>query len=96
MDEKHFNKIFWFIVGMTVFGAAYTVYLLERFKGEVAERFADQSMIFWLSTAVNGGIGYLIGSSVTKASSKNINIPPGSKTDVTEIKKETINTEEKK
>jgi hypothetical protein len=66
--NTHFDKIFWFIVGLTMFGAFFTVWLLIRFKGEVAERFADQAMIFWLTSAVGGGIGYLIGSSMNRQS----------------------------
>lgn len=66
--NTHFDKIFWFIVGLTAFGAFFTVWLLIRFKGEVAERFADQAMIFWLTSAVGGGIGYLIGSSMNRQS----------------------------
>jgi predicted membrane protein len=64
--DKHFNKIFWFIVGLTAFGAFLTIYMMAIFKGDAAERYADQFMIFWLSTAVGGGIGYLIGSSAQK------------------------------
>lgn len=69
-EGQNFNKIYWFIVLMTAFGMFFTIYLLIRFKGEVAERFADQSMMFWLSTAVSGGIGYLIGNSMNKSNSK--------------------------
>ena len=65
-NENNFIYIFWFIVGLTTYGASFTIYLLVRFKGDVAERFAGQAMIFWLSTAVGGGIGYLIGSSMNK------------------------------
>lgn len=81
MNESHFNKVFWFIVGLTAYGAFLTVYLLIRFKGEAAERFADQSMMFWFGTAVSGGIGYLIGNSMGKQAPK---IPPGTVTDISE------------
>lgn len=70
MEEKRFNKTFFFIVGLALFGAGFTIYLLVRFKGDAAERFADQAMIFWLTTAVGGGIGYLLGSSATKIPTK--------------------------
>lgn len=78
-EGQNFNKIYWFIVLMTAFGMFFTIYLLIRFKGEVAERFADQSMMFWLSTAVSGGIGYLIGNSMNKSNNKN-NGTPGTTT----------------
>lgn len=68
--DNHFSKIFWFIVGLTGFGGFLTIYLMIRFKGDVAERFADQAMIFWLTSAVGGGIGYLIGSSMNKPTGK--------------------------
>lgn len=68
---EHFSKIFWFIVGLTTFGAFFSVYVLIRFKGDAAERFADQLLIFWLTTAVGGGIGYLIGSSASKSQKSN-------------------------
>jgi hypothetical protein len=91
---EQFSKIYWFIVGITSFGAFFSVYVLIRFKGEVAERFADQLLIFWLTTAVGGGIGYLIGSSMGKA---NVKAPPGSTVDTvvetTEKKTETTTTE---
>lgn len=77
MKDNYFKMIFWFIVGLTTFGAFFTVYLLVRFKGETAERFADQMIMFWLSTAVSGGIGYLIGNSVNKSSGSPI---PGTTT----------------
>lgn len=80
MNDKHFNKIFWFIVGLATFGAAFTIYLLVRFKGEVAERFGDQMMIFWLSTAVNGGIGYLLGSSASTNKTTTKQPPDGTTT----------------
>lgn len=66
MTDKFFKYIFWFIVFLAGFGMFLTIYLMIRFKGETAERFADQAMIFWLTTAVGGGIGYLLGSSANK------------------------------
>jgi predicted membrane protein len=81
---------------LTAFGFYLTIYLMIRFKGEVAERFADQAMIFWLTSAVGGGIGYLIGSSMNRNSKTT---PPGSTTDTeivtTETKKETTVTDKK-
>lgn len=78
MPTNHFNKIFWYIVFLTAFGMGFTIYLLVVFKGETAERFADQMLMFWLSTAVSGGIGYLIGSSAPKNSAGAT--PPGTTT----------------
>lgn len=62
----HFKMIFWFIVGITLFGMFLSVFLIMVFPKDVAARFGDTTLIFWLSTAVSGGIGYLIGSSVQK------------------------------
>lgn len=77
------NKIFWFVVYLATFGMGFTIYLLTRFKGEVAERFADQAMIFWLTTAVGGGIGYLIGSSMHRNREQQNTAAPGTtKTDI--------------
>lgn len=63
MRQDHFEKIFWFIVGLCVFGAFLTVFLILVMPQQVSERIADTALIFWLSTAVSGGIGYLLGSS---------------------------------
>lgn len=79
-NEHHFRFIFWFIVFLTAFGMFLTIYLMIRFKGEVAERFADQAMIFWLTTAVGGGIGYLIGSSMNKPVENKPSTTPGKTT----------------
>lgn len=68
-SKDHFDKIFWFIVGLTVFGAFLSIFLIMVFPKDTAARFGDTALIFWLSTAVSGGIGYLIGSSVQKVSS---------------------------
>ena len=68
METKdHFEKIYWFIVGLCLFGAALTIYLIQWLPKEAAIRIADTALIFWLSTAVSGGIGYLIGSSANKS-----------------------------
>lgn len=81
-QDNHFSKIFWFIVFLTAFGMGLTIYLMVRFKGEVAERFADQAMIFWLTTAVGGGIGYLIGSSMNKPNNNAATVPGTTKADI--------------
>jgi len=69
MDQQnqHFDKIYWFIVGICIFGAFLTVFLIIKMPPVVAERIADTALMFWLSTAVAGGIGYLIGSSLNKS-----------------------------
>jgi len=69
MEHKndHFEKIFWFIVGVCAFGAFLTVFLILVMPQPIAERIADTALMFWLSTAVSGGIGYLLGSSAPKS-----------------------------
>lgn len=79
-NDHHFDKIYWFIVFLTAFGMFLTIYLMIRFKGDVAERFADQAMIFWLTSAVGGGIGYLIGSSMNKPTQAKQTAQPGTTT----------------
>jgi hypothetical protein len=66
-SPDHFKMIFWFIVGLTLFGMVLSVMVIMVFPKDMAARFADTALIFWLSTAVSGGIGYLIGSSVQKS-----------------------------
>lgn len=77
-SNSQFKMIFWFVVFLTAFGMAFTIYLLVVFKGDAAERFADQMLMFWLSTAVGGGVGYLIGSSAPKNNAGAT--PPGTTT----------------
>lgn len=96
MNDGHFKYIFWFIVGLTAFGAFFTVYLLIRFKGDIAERFADQGMIFWLTSAVGGGIGYLIGSSMNRPTKPTPPSTIDTETVTTETKKETTIVEPNK
>lgn len=68
METKdHFEKIYWFIVGLCGFGAFLTIYLINTLPNKDAVRVADTALIFWLSTAVSGGIGYLIGSSANRS-----------------------------
>ena len=70
--DPNFDKIFWFIVGLTSFGAFFSLFLVIYLPEEDSKRIADSAMIFWLSTAVGGGIGYLLGSS---ASTRNLRKP---------------------
>lgn len=69
-ESNHFNHIFWFIVGLCAFGAGLTIFLVVYLPAEAAQRIADTALIFWLSTAVSGGIGYLIGSSAKQSNGK--------------------------
>lgn len=78
-DSSHFKHIYWFIVGLCVFGALYTVALTFFPIPKGSERFADTGHVFWLSTAVAGGIGYLIGSSF-KNKTNNQNAGPAIET----------------
>jgi len=75
--DPHFDKIFWFIVSLTSFGAMLTVFLIIYLPEEDSKRVADSSMIFWLSTAVGGGIGYLLGSSASTRANRTV---PGNST----------------
>jgi len=69
MEQKdtHFDKIFWFICGLCGFGAILTIFLIIYLPSQIGERIADTALIFWLSTAVSGGIGYLLGSSAPQS-----------------------------
>lgn len=66
MKDNHFYHVFWFIVGLVSFGAGFTIFLVMYLPPQVSERVADTALIFWLSTAVSGGIGYLLGSNATQ------------------------------
>jgi len=73
-SDPHFEKIFWFIVALTSFGGFLTVFLIIYLPPEESKRMADTAIVFWLSTAVTGGIGYLLGSSAsTRANRTNPN-----------------------
>jgi|GEM_PF-5875450 len=67
MEQKHFEKIYWFVVALVGFAALLTVFCIAFPIGKGNERFADQALVFWLTTGAGGGIGYLIGSSVSKS-----------------------------
>lgn len=90
-DNTHFFHIFWFIVGIVGYGMILTIFLIVYLPEKIAERFADTALIFWLSTAVSGGIGYLLGSNATdkKGSGELTAQQPESKgTTTIELKKE--------
>lgn len=71
MQDNHFNKIFWFAVGVALFAAAYSVYVTIIDKTHIA-----MILTFWLSTGAAGSIGYLIGASVKGKASEG-NAPEG-------------------
>lgn len=62
-DSTHFDKLYKFIVLLTVFGMVLSLATIFLPIDKENQRFADTAIIFWLSTAVSGGIGYLIGNS---------------------------------
>jgi len=64
--NNHFFHVFWFISGLCFFGMILTIFLIIYMPIKTAERIADTALIFWLSTAVSGGIGYLLGSNATR------------------------------
>lgn len=60
MDQKdHFEKVYWFIIGLCIFSAGLSIYVIHIDKTHIA-----MVLTFWLSTGASGGIGYLIGSSI--------------------------------
>ena len=69
--DKNFDKLFWFIVGLCIFGAILTIFLIVYLPNAESVRIADTALIFWLSTAVAGGIGYLLGGTASKAKNPN-------------------------
>ena len=69
--DKNFDKLFWFIVGLCIFGAILTIFLIVYLPNAESVRIADTALIFWLSTAVAGGIGYLLGGTASKAKNSN-------------------------
>jgi hypothetical protein len=89
-SNDHFKLIFWFICAITLFGAFLTIYIITIYPKELSSRFADTGLIFWLSTAVSGGIGYLIGSSAQQRS-----VTPASPGKVTADISATVSSEPK-
>ncbi len=76
--SDHFYYIYWFIVGICIFGAAISVYAVGIDSTRI-----DIVLTFWLSTAVSGGIGYLIGSSVKRSGPPSGNIEQADTVNVT-------------
>lgn len=88
-NNNHFYHVFWFIVGLCSFGAGFTIFLVVYLPEKTAERVADTALIFWLSTAVAGGIGYLLGSNASQVkkmgSETTLNTPTDTDTKTTII-----------
>ena len=60
MESKdHFEKIYWFVVGLCLFAATLSIYVITIDRSHIA-----MVLTFWLSSGASGGIGYLIGSSM--------------------------------
>lgn len=62
-NPNHFKSIYNFIIIIVIFGMVLTLATIFLEIPKENQRFADTGLIFWLSTAVSGGIGYLIGNS---------------------------------
>lgn len=62
MRTEHFEKIYWFVVGVCAFGAFLSIYAIHVDKANT-----PIVLTFWLSTGVASCIGYLVGSSISKA-----------------------------
>lgn len=60
-NNPHFNKIFWFIVGLSGFVLLYTLLITFCHIPKENIRFADTSQGFLLGSALSAGIAYLIG-----------------------------------
>lgn len=75
-NDPHFKMVFWFIVGVCCFGAAFSIFVIMYLPSPEAARIADQAHMFWLSTPVAGCVGYLIGNSA-KNSVKQTEQAPG-------------------
>ena len=83
--DKNFDKLFWFIVGLCIFGAILTIFLIIYLPGTESVRIADTALIFWLSTAVAGGIGYLLGGTAMKPKNTNEDKTKANTTEAIEI-----------
>lgn len=61
--NDHFDKIFWYIVGVSVVAFAYVFVITFMPIKETNLRFADTALGFMLGTVVASGINYLLGGS---------------------------------
>lgn len=60
-DQNHFSKIFWFIVGITVFGCGMLLALIYVPIPVTNQRYADVILGFITGTLISVGINYLLG-----------------------------------
>lgn len=65
-DNIHPDKIFWFIVGITIFVFLYVVAITFIRIPKENVRFVDVAIGFLLGTVLSSGIGYLLVSSPGK------------------------------
>lgn len=64
--DKHETMVFWFVVGLTVFGLCYIAAITYIPIPKDNIRFADTCLGFMLGTALMAGISYLLGGSPDK------------------------------
>ncbi len=83
-------RIFYFVCGLVFFAMAFTIFLIMFLPKAESTRIADTAMIFWLSTAVSGGLGYLLGGTVTPIKKD----PPGGPATMTADISATVTTEQ--
>lgn len=63
-ENSRFQHIFWFCVGVMIFCALLSTWVIQEFKSEAH---TATILTFWLTTCGAGVIGFLIGSSVNKS-----------------------------
>ena len=61
--NDHFNKIFWYIVGITAVAFSYVFVITFISIKETNLRFADTALGFILGTVLGSAISYLLGGS---------------------------------
>lgn len=66
-DERHFNKIFWFVVGLSTLIISYIIALSFRTIPPSGSHIVDTTLGFLLSI-LSAAIGYLIGGNPTLGS----------------------------
>ncbi len=62
-DETHFNKLFWFCVGVTGYGMAFLTALVYLPIPKDNIRFADVILGFITGSLISGAIAFLLGGS---------------------------------
>lgn len=63
MNSEHFNKIFWYITGMSIIVLGYIVAITFFEIPKENVRFADTSQGFLLGSLLGSGVSYLLGGS---------------------------------